>query len=38
VSGYGFQLKGEKMLELVDTIEPLWLDIKKAISDFWDRL
>lgn len=38
VSGYGFQLKGEKMLELVDNIEPLWVDIKKAISDFWDKL
>lgn len=38
VSGYGFQLKGEKMLELVDNIEPLWVDTKKAISDFWDKL
>lgn len=38
VSGYGFQLKGEKMLELIDNIEPLWIDIKKAISDFWDKL
>ncbi len=38
VSGYGFQLKYEKMLELVDNIEPLWIDIKKIISDFLDRL
>ncbi len=38
VSGYGFQLKGEKMLELIDNIEPLWSDIKKAISNFWDNL
>jgi hypothetical protein len=38
ISGYGFQLRGEKMLELVDNIEPLWIDIKKAISDFWDKL
>jgi len=38
VSGYGFQLKGEKMLELIDNIGPLWDDIKKAIADFWDRL
>lgn len=38
VSGYGFQLKGEKMLELIDNIEPLWSDIKKAISSFWDNL
>ncbi|MDO9549114.1 MAG: hypothetical protein Q7J65_09150 [Candidatus Marinimicrobia bacterium] len=38
VSGYGFQLRGEKMLELVDNIKPLWSDIKKVISDFWDKL
>ena len=38
VSGYGFQLKGEKMLELIDNIGPLWDDIKKAIADFWDSL
>ena len=38
VSGYGFQLKGEKMLELTDNIESLWSDIKKAISDFWDKI
>jgi len=38
VSGYGFQLKGEKMLELIDNIKPLWIDIKKAISDFWNEL
>jgi hypothetical protein len=38
VSGYGFQLKGEKMLELIDNIQALWKDIKKAISEFWDKL
>lgn len=38
VSGYGFQLKGEKMLELIDNVALLWSDIKKAISDFWDKL
>ncbi len=38
VSGYGFQIKGEKMLDLVDNIESLWVDIKKAILDFWDKL
>lgn len=38
VSGYGFQLRGEKMLELVDNIQVLWNDIKKAISEFWDML
>ena len=38
ISGYGFQLKGEKMVELIDDIESLWSDMKKAISDFWDKL
>lgn len=38
VSGYGFQLKGEKMLELIDNARPLWIEIKKAISYFWDKL
>ena len=38
VSGYGFQLKAEKMLELVDNIEPLWSEIKLAISNFWKKL
>ncbi len=34
ISGYGFQLKGEKMLELVDNTPSLWLEIKKALADF----
>jgi len=38
VSGYGFQLKGEKMLELIDNVRPLWDDIKKAITDFCNTL
>ncbi|MBU0693312.1 MAG: hypothetical protein KKC11_01380 [Candidatus Omnitrophica bacterium] len=38
ISGYGFQLKGEKMIGLIDNIEPLWDDIKKAMSDFWDKI
>jgi len=38
ISGYGFQLKGEKMLELIDDAKQLWTEIKKAISDFWNRL
>jgi hypothetical protein len=38
VSGYGFQLKGEKMLELIDNTGPLWDDIKAAVSNFWDTL
>ncbi|MEW6685174.1 MAG: hypothetical protein AB1393_03085 [Candidatus Edwardsbacteria bacterium] len=38
VSGYGFQLKGEKMLDLIDNIDSLWAEIKKDISDFFDKL
>jgi hypothetical protein len=38
VSGYGFQLKGEKMLELIDNVGLLWDDIKTAVSGFWDML
>lgn len=38
VSGYGFQLKGEKMLELIDNAKPLWIEIRKAIFDFWNKL
>ena len=38
VSGYGFQLRGEKMLELIDNVESLWDDIKRAISEFFNRL
>jgi len=38
VSGYGFQLKAEKMLELTDNITPLWSEIKTAISDFWKKV
>ncbi len=38
VSGYGFQLKGEKMLELTDNIESLWDDIKESVSLFLGKL
>lgn len=38
ISGYGFQLKGEKMLELIDNIKSLWADIKKSTSEFCDKL
>lgn len=38
ISGYGFQLKGEKMLGLIDNIESLWNDVKGAISEFFIRL
>ncbi len=38
ISGYGFQLKGEKMLGLIVNIESLWDDVKGAISEFFVRL
>jgi len=38
ISGYGFQLKGEKMLELIADIETVWSDVKMAISEFFIRL
>lgn len=38
ISGYGFQLKGEKMLELIADIEIVWSDVKRAISEFFIRL
>ena len=38
ISGYGFQLKGEKMLELIDNIESLWDEVKKAIAEFFTKL
>ncbi len=38
ISGYGFQLKGEKMLELIDNIESLWDDVKKVIVEFFNKL
>jgi len=38
ISGYGFQLRGEKMLELIDNIESLWDNIEKAIVEFFVKL
>ncbi|MCK4386023.1 MAG: hypothetical protein KAW52_07140 [candidate division Zixibacteria bacterium] len=38
VSGYGFTLRMELMSSLINNIEPLWTDIKKAIEKFWDKL
>jgi hypothetical protein len=37
-SGYGFQLKGEKMIDLIDNIKPLWEEIKNTLSRFWARI
>ena len=38
VSGYGFNLRLELMASLIDNIELLWTDIKKAIEEFWNKL
>lgn len=38
ISGYGFQLKGEKMIELIDNIGPLWKEIKNSLTNFWSAL
>jgi hypothetical protein len=38
VSGYGFQLRGEKMLQLIDDLQILWADIERSIEEFWDKL
>lgn len=38
ISGYGFQLKGEKMLQLVDSLALLWQDIENDLADFWKKL
>ena len=38
VSGYGFQLKAEKMLELVDDVEILWDAIQKDLNSFLEKL
>ena len=38
VSGYGFKLRLELMTSLINNIEFLWTDIKKAIEEFWDKL
>lgn len=38
ISGYGFQLKAEKMLELVDEVETVWKDAQKALNSFLEKL
>ena len=38
VSGYGFQLKAEKMADLIENVEPLWVDIKKQLDGFLQKL
>jgi hypothetical protein len=38
ISGYGFKLRLELMTSLINNIDPLWVDIKKAINAFWGKL
>ena len=38
ISGYGFQLKLEKMSELVDNAQPLWLQIKQELDQFFTKI
>ncbi|MFH1859577.1 MAG: hypothetical protein ABH870_00955 [bacterium] len=38
VSGYGFKLHLESMNSLINNVESLWTDIKKAIEEFWSKL
>lgn len=38
VSGYGFQLKGEKMVTLIENVDSLWKDIRSELTVFWEKL
>lgn len=38
ISGYGFQLKLEKMLVLVENVEILWLQVKQEIDQFFKKV
>jgi len=38
ISGYGFQLKAEKMVELIENVRPLWEEIKNALIIFWEQI
>ena len=38
VSGYGFQLKIEKMIELINGVEGLWKDIDRELNIFIKKL
>ena len=38
VSGYGFKLRIELMTSLINNVDSLWLDIKKSIDEFWNKL
>ncbi|UCH93023.1 MAG: hypothetical protein JSV88_22405 [Candidatus Aminicenantes bacterium] len=38
ISGYGFKLRLELMTSLINNVDSLWIDIKKAIDEFWNKL
>ncbi len=38
ISGYGFKLRLELMNSLINNIESLWIDIKRAIEKFQSKL
>jgi hypothetical protein len=38
VSGYGFKLRIELMISLIDNVDPLWIDIKNSIDEFWNKM
>lgn len=38
ISGYGFQLKADKMMHLVDDVEPLWAKIQQELMQFLTQL
>jgi hypothetical protein len=38
VSGYGFKLRIELLTSLINNIDSLWLDIRKSIDEFWNKL
>lgn len=38
VSGYGFQLKAEKMLELIEDIRDVFRAVKKDLDAFWKNI
>ena len=38
VSGYGFKLDWQRIKTLIDEIPSLWIDIKKTLDDFFNKL
>lgn len=38
ISGYGFQLRADKMMHLVEDVEPLWVKIQQELKEFIEKL